>query len=161
MGMDIHTFIEVVSEDFVWGYAEVMVGRHSDLFQIIRKSQPKGLPDKISYTVQGRHFVMVADPEKEQSWVGVEYVTRAKAEAWIAKGRSYYYEDEHSKDSWVSWPDWWDPSWLTLEEVEEVLHKYMGCEHQNFEFLVLVDTMRSLEKHMGEGKSRLVLWFDI
>ena len=161
MGRDIHTFIEVIIEDFVWTHAEVTVSRHSDLFRIIDKLQPKGLPENISDTVHANYFLRVVDTEEEQSWAGSEYITKAEAEAWISKGNSYYRKDQNSEDIWVSWLGLVGASWLTLEEVEEVVNEYMKCEHKNFEFLVLVDTMRSLEKHMGEGSSRLIYWFDV
>ena len=149
MGKDIHTFIDVLIDidgnKNVLSYAEVDIGRHSDLFRILEKFEVRGLPAQISPFVENRYFTPVVDNGEEESWAGLEYVTRAEAEAWVTSGKPYYCGSAGFEKSWVSVNDWLAATWLTLDEVEQALREYIKCEHQNYGFPVLVNTI--LSKH--------------
>ncbi len=72
-------------------------------------------------------------------------------------------KNEHLVNGYVSKDGWEKPSWLTLAELENALEQYteFGDRSMGFDFLVVLDTMRSIEKHIGKGSTRLVFWYDV
>lgn len=164
MGMDIHAFIEYETGlGSASSFAKVNISRNYQLFKVLDSFPIRGLPDNLGSAVQREFFVPVIDPEKEASWAGCEYVTRIKAEEWIANDESFYLKNEHLVNGYVSKDGWEKPSWLTLAELENALEQYteFGDRSMGFDFLVVLDTMRSIEKHIGKGSTRLVFWYDV
>jgi hypothetical protein len=170
MGVDIHAFIEVGQSNFISCYAEVNILRSHDLFNTLGEFPLKGLPEKISGVVHNRFFLMVAFPEQEKlfkedahGYTYTSWVPKNKADKWVASGRSFYEISQVTGEiAWVSNPDWYTPNWLTLEECETALKRYRETsEHLNWDFAVVVETMRSIESYTSKGFTRLLFWFDV
>jgi hypothetical protein len=167
MGKDIHAFIEIGNDSYASCYSEVYISRHTTLFDILGEFPVRGLPKKISGDTSDKFFIMVMSPEeelssKEYSRYGIPWMPRHEADKYVAEDKSFYKRSEATgNDEWVSNPDWFGASWLTLEECENVLKRYREkSEHVNWDFAVIVDTMRSIEIYTRKGFTRLVFWFD-
>jgi hypothetical protein len=141
MGCDIHAFVEYIDPN--WAdqprfLAKVHIRRDYSLFGImagVRRSQglepvslPKGLPKEISYQLQSEAYLFVVDKEEinEQGCC-----TRKDAERW---GNNYVDE----KKKFVQHPDWHSHSWLSLEEVREVIRRYSRMTVES-DFITLKD----------------------
>ena len=61
----------------------------------------------------------------------------------------------------VSDPNWHTPSLLTRAEILRAL-EHFGLEVVSVpgEFQAILEAMKTLEGHYGEGRTRLVFWFD-
>jgi len=80
--------------------------------------QPKGIPKPLSYRVQNRYTLYVY--EKEEGDPGEEGCTRESAEGWVKNKSSEWWNEDKTM---VTDPDWHTPSWLSTEEVKQLLHR--------------------------------------
>jgi hypothetical protein len=164
MGVDITAFIEVFDHGFFSSYSKVDIARNSRLFEALKTFPPRGLPESIGHFTEQAFFLYVIGPEEETGHKGESYILLAEADEYVSGGKSFYKKIKQMvyEKSWVSNPDYFDASWLTLAELETVLERYQQKDGNtvNWDFLVVLETMRSIEKHVGQGKTRLVFWFD-
>ena len=141
MGCDIHSYIEVVhkSEDrekpYVECFGRVRIGRDYHLFSLMAGVrgeptdalfQPRGMPNlnEVSWEVRWDYCLNVkADGEEEDDSDGDSHsCTRENAESWVKSGSSEWVDEAKTA---VTDPDAHTPSYLTLEELEEVQRAYI------------------------------------
>jgi len=130
MGADIHAYIDYDetsgTEVHTSNLAQVHIDRDYWLFTLMAGvrgttvqgqmpvSQPKGLPSNLSWRVRRDAYLMVLDDEPSLGVVGC--CSREEAEKW---GN---YVDQSKR--YVHHPDWHSHTWLTFEEVGEVIRRY-------------------------------------
>lgn len=121
---------------------------------------PRGLPDdNLSYMVNDELRTYISEDGE-----GDNETTMETALKWNKKhGCKLYYDNSGNTPIFVDSPDWHSKSWLTLSEYETILTRAKeNCNSENdyinFEYNVILDTMKSLESHGQE--TRLVFWFD-
>lgn len=136
MGTDIHAFIEYDNyyfPDRAHNFAKINITRNYWLFTILAGvrgesiqgqtpvSEPKGLPEKKSWKLMHEAYYFVLDLEETSE---PRCCTRKTAEKWGSK-----YVDE--KKLYVEDPDWHSHSWLSLQEVDEVIRRYSKLKIQD------------------------------
>lgn len=127
MGCNIHAYIDYEQPDgTVNHFGRVHIARDYRLFVLfagVRGSavqgmmpvtQKRGLPANISVQVAHDAYLTVIDEEVVREH---RCCSRKDAEEWGAK-----YVDEAKRH--IHNPDWHSHTWLTLEEVEEVITRY-------------------------------------
>jgi len=147
------------------------------------KVPPRGIPLPLSRLVLNRYAHIIVNEKMDATEITrslnglipeLRAVTETEAEKWVMDGVSEFIDDvEHRifsegkvSSRRVSNPDWHTASWLTLPEIEESLEYFdlalnrVDCKDDLFAFTIVVDTMRYIEKSRGEGRTRLVFWFD-
>jgi len=88
-------------------------------------------------------------------------VTRQDADAYVARGRSFYRDHHLKPRGLVSDPGWHTPTWLLVSEVRRALARFsIDPRDSAVEFLAVLAAAESLEAACGEGRVRLVFWFD-
>jgi hypothetical protein len=78
--------------------------------------KPKGIPEHLSHHVEYEYTLYVSDDDAESD----HFCSRKDAEGWVEGESSKWYGDD--KDL-VTHPDWHTPSWLSTDEVEQLLHR--------------------------------------
>jgi hypothetical protein len=202
MGCDIHAHIEVettmnnMDDDclpYIKHFAKISITRDYILFahmagirdsnnEFKHVSEPKGMPSEISYQTLNEYTTYVID-DKNFSEEDSEFCPRSKAEEYVNKGYTKWWDDNKS---FIVNSDWHSPSWLSIEELEEVLKLY--CSNQiedwssilyeekmqqkmdflkspkmvdmppNRDLLGIIGAMKSIRDENHEP--RLVFWFD-
>lgn len=122
--------------------------------------EPKGLPENVSWGVEKANTYYVQEEGQELLLEeGEKSCVRKRAEEWVKEGRSKWVADDRITD-----PDYHSHSWLSKEELEEVLRRVPeeGGQSRLFdEIKAIIVTMEALEEKPGKKKSsRLVFWFD-
>jgi len=156
MGCDIHTYLEVKhAEGDTWD-CEVLIdlGRDYTLFGYLADVRaavkggftPKGVPKDLSWRTESYYGIAVTDGDLSYG------VPEKSAEDWVKRGDSVWLTTRGTHRR-VSSPDWHSASWLTADELKQVLDKY---DHSTLK--ATYHMMKSFEE---EGHSaRLVFWFD-
>lgn len=143
---------------------------------------PRGLPAQMGSAVINRFFHVVDDHGYFQDLhPDLRTVSSKCADEWLAAGLSFPgppLKIERLKRGpeelrRVSHPDWHSPSWLTLPEIYDSLRHFGfdpasssrrswegSAESLSIEVVVSLQAMQSLEDCLGEGRTRLVFWFD-
>lgn len=125
---------------------------------------PRGLPQHISEEVANRYYHFVDNRGFTiTTWPALPTVTRQEAEQWVAENRAQYGKSLRSTREIrrVSHPYWHSASWLTLQEIYQSLDSYnIQFDQLPLEFQIVVDIMKQFEQELGQGKTRLVFWFD-
>lgn len=161
MGCDIHAFIDydppqINETSLVYYLGEFNIQRNYGLFGImagvrhpeLQLFQPRGMPERSSWTIREKTTLMVMDNEKDR-FEGC--CTREEAERWGSN-----YTDENKRRVWH--PDYHSHSWLNTAEVKKVLKKLRSANGQSFG---LTGALRAMEGLDEEGcNPRLVFWFD-
>jgi hypothetical protein len=121
---------------------------------------PRGYPDIASGDADDVFFQYVRD-EDERPLMDIREATRAEAEAYVARGRSFYRDLPGRPRKWVSNPDWHTPSWLFTAEIRPALRVFglepMDC---SVEFDIVCGTCAALERFYGPNRARILFWFD-
>lgn len=167
MGCDIHAFVEVREHGMWHCFAELHLRRDYRLFNLIAgvrndgdeqpSFEPRGFPgkslskggwcDDVSWRVKDKYTVIVA-PDNEQADNTCSAKTAAK---WVKSGSSEaWHKDAEGNVIRVSHPDWHTPTWLTTEEVGEIVERSNSTE---------IRGIYQMMKALG-GECRLVCWFD-
>jgi hypothetical protein len=165
MGCDIHMILEFKHTTAkAWNNfgGNISPGRDYDMFELlagvrggIPKYEPRGLPDDINWMTREEFSLYVDDEATEDTEDGV---TRARADSWVEQGYSRYMDDRRVH---VTNPDWHTPSWLTLDELHEVLvcRKHLAADWEpGVAYGMCLAAMRYLQDN--DHDSRLVFWFD-
>jgi hypothetical protein len=135
---------------------------------------PRGIPPNPSYGVVVRYSHPIADPksgviggQESHGLPGLPEVTAEEAARWVAEGWSHYYTPpapSHSRATnpvRVSHPDWRHASWLSLAEVYQALaHFGLEVARLSPEVGAILGVMEAFERRLGQGRTRLVFWFD-
>ena len=181
MGCDIHAYVDYEVEkdhDCRWvkNLGSFRVERDYLLFGImagVRHEQaklfdPKGLPDRMSYVTNDEVKLFVVEDEREAAegrchrrnadrWH--ENHEEEKKERGELAGIGGYVDAEKTH---VYHPDWHSHSWLTADELRQVIEKYNSLKPASWmvpaEIVAICNAMRSLEESGYEA--RLVFWFD-
>ena len=144
MGCDIHTYIDYddfktkEGDWFVSCFAEnVADNRNYTLFALMAGVrydprtdvqfkplfEPKGIPERVSYTVRCEYTLHIADNKNLYNAEG--FCSQDNAERWVVLGCSRWMDNDHTI---VSHPDWHSASWLTVAELEQVIEAYEQIE---------------------------------
>lgn len=123
--------------------------------------EPRGLPDDITdwNTIEG-FYLCIIDDEKIVN-CGNNCCLREKADEWVSKGYSEWFNDNHSR---VSDPDLHSHSWLTTKELRQCFDDCFKQENGTIDssyidWLGLVSLCEGIES-TGEYEVRVVFAFD-
>jgi len=171
LGCDIHIFIEHKSKSSsVWyGFGgEIFLPRNYNLFGLLAGVRggdsifpPRGIPDDIDITCQECWFIRVNDDLVAHDG----YCSESDAKYWVSMGCSTpVYHGDTLNILKVSGPDWHTPSWLNLEEYEQVLKvlesKYEAEGYNSIDpsYYAILGAMAAFRE--VDHESRIVFWFD-
>lgn len=110
--------------------------------------EPRGIPQNIGFTVKSAYHLFVIDGETDSEGM----TSRENADRWVNSGISEYIEE-----NWITNPDWHTPSWLTVEEYENVLkarEQDVDYGTPDQEWYAILAAMKTLKN------ARFVFWFD-
>ena len=123
--------------------------------ELVKVHEPNGIPNDVSYMTRRRLCYYVKRGEMVDA-LAENTITPTKAEMMESFGATYYDE----KKEWLINPDWHSLSWITLDELKELLEEYekaCGCEATT-SYWALYNYMKT---YADEGvEVRLVYWFD-
>ncbi len=186
MGIEIRGFIDVwpsldpelesdselIEACSIHCFGEIFIHRDTKLFGLLAGVGgdgealfvPKGIPTISSWRVQAAYTVIAVDDAKwtlgheESSYP--KYVKRSQAEELINQGQSKYLNKKLGE---ILNYDLHTFSWLTAEELEEVLLAYQSiedCLPQSIEALkAIIALMKALDNGQV-GRTRLIFWFE-
>lgn len=168
MGCDIHSYIEFrkfSDIDKQWSnfggrinpgrhygiFAKLVGVRNYDDYHIVPLSEPRGLPENVSWIVEDDNTLYIVDEKTDEEG----RCSRGNAELWVKAGSSKIIDDKR-----VTHPDWHSHSWATVKELEQVFaDEKVQFEFENEpEWVALLDCLKSFERQGFEA--RLVFWFD-
>ena len=166
MGCDIHLYPEYRSRTTAqWEpFGKNMGWRDYTLFGFLAGVRgegppvvaPRGIPkDASTFGALSDHLLLITDnPEffDSEGWV-----SRERAEEWLAKGWSTLWSDDR-----ITSPDDHTPSWLTLEEYEEAVSRCETAYPEHGvaeEYTAIAAALRHLRDERG-CEVRVVFWFD-
>ena len=165
MGCDIHAFIDFnkPGEDWCQCFSDELsldrdyavfaklagVRNHGD--EIVPISEPRGLPQNVSWTVSGEDNLFVVEKDENESGT----CTKEQADGWVARGISKYKDEKH-----ISNPDHHSHSWVSLQEYEKALSELSGIIKYKLavEYFAVLSAMKTIAENGYEV--RLVFWFD-
>ena len=142
MGCDIHLYIEYKNKKVEFdGYKDnwhdfgkcINPGRNYALFALMadvrnyRNELPvivprRGMPEDVAYYARNDDRMYICNDE------GEGYVKMKQAASWVKNGNSKFIYDKDGKPTWVTHPDHHSHSWLTTNEFETILNKYLELE---------------------------------
>ena len=170
MGCDIHCYIETQrypnAREPWWpfNYYGLNPGRDYKMFTLLADVRSygeleavypqRGLPVDLSWNVRSENRLFVCDdPDSEGC------TDRATASKWVRSGYSKWDDDERN---WVTNPDWHSHSWLTTQELENVINTYIAIKddyrHVDPGYKAVLAAMKAFED--ANEPARLVFWFD-
>lgn len=197
MGCDIHMYVEYIDKEELEKYqrgerrdihgnpikpywrdfgGKINPGRNYNMFGFLCKGvrsdhsngfPKKGLPpfDELGYASRNDSVCYISDKESSDG----TYVTLETAMRW-AKGGCKLHNNSNGQPQWVDHPDWHSHSWLTTQEFEEAINRfieyiksdnddgfYTNYEPQ-VEYGALLAAMKYIESR-GQV-ARIVFWFD-
>jgi len=147
----------------------------------------RGIPDVVSWAVADCYYLRVIEPDQDPREFLAEWckgeslpapVSRADADRFVADGLSCFAPNPYVSDvssrgengvtqirqvrrQLVSNPNWHHASWLTLAEVHAALdHFGLRVADLEVDVQALLQTMALIEQKCGDGRTRLVFWFD-
>jgi len=147
---------------------------------------PKGIPERLSWkTLDEYSYCIIKDSDKEP-WEGAVFESSARRYIqgdYISSrlvqsdgnGKLEYFDGDPdsidlAKERWrVTGPDWHTPSWLTADELRNVLVNYSKVGEQlwdngyypiSAEVIGWYGALRALEDDKDVLQARLVFWFD-
>lgn len=149
MGCDIHAHIEVKEYDDWWELVRLNLRRNYDAFGLMAGVRgwdslhpPKGMPSDYSFSVLNAYGLYVTDESE-----GEGYASKVSAERWVELGISKYI-----REGWISHPDHHTPSWLTVDEFEQVCQRLGTGEYHYHTALAMMKAI--------PHECRIVFWFD-
>lgn len=105
----------------------------------------RGMPTDPNIITGVAFYLLVRDYETD----GERLISRQKAEQWVARGDAKWIGATHITD-----PDYFSPSWLLTEELEQVYKEY---RHNDAPDLLSVEATLAAMRLLP--KARLVYWF--
>lgn len=172
MGCDIHAYVEYVAfkthddRDYWTCLITNAGGRDYQMFSLLADCgrgghRPvfanRGFPEgEVSHSVKGDYYLLVDDASKECEG----YCSTENADAWVQRYSSTEMFEGNGQYRYVSGPDWHSASWLTCDELAQVISHYMTDVDgvYDVEWDAILAAMRALEDR--GHKTRLVFWFD-
>jgi hypothetical protein len=182
MGADIHAYVEYSDfktadgeqywtnftrnggerNYYLFGLLAGVRGEEAPLFS------PRGLPDgHLGYWTEDDYWLHVAPADKPGLADSDGWTSTANAERWLERGYVKADRREDGSLSRVSHPDWHSHSWLTADELAQVLDRYAKGVQRVWsqekadaptEWKAVLAAMRSFE---ADGhQARVVFWFD-
>jgi len=163
MGCDIHCYIEYRREGGSWDSfgGEISPGRCYDLFELlagVRGSKekavvpPRGMPGDPAFRADLDHKFLIS------TGGGDGHTTPEMAARYVKDCGAKYIMGGPGVIGWVTNPDFHTHSWLTVEELREVLIQYHRLASECPEYHAMLAAMMMFERSGCE--SRLVFWFD-
>lgn len=142
MGCDIHLYIEYKTKkiesdgykhDWLSHGGRINPGRNYALFALMADVrnygnelpvivQSRGMPDDAAYHSSNDDRMYICNDE------GEGYVKMERAEKWVKDGSSKFINNQNGEPVWVTNPDHHSHSWLTTNEFETILNKYLELE---------------------------------
>ena len=182
MGADVHAYVEYASftasdgKPFWSNFTRSMGSRNYYLFCLLAGVRgdegpvfpPRGMPEgRVGFWTSDDYWLYVAPDDQPQLAGRDEWVTREAAEKYVSTYGSQPDLDKDGKLYRVSHPDWHSHSWLTADELEQVLSRYAAGVQGIWpaekavappEWKAALAAMRSFEADGQEA--RVVFWFD-
>jgi hypothetical protein len=140
MGCDIHTYIEYAElnpqggESYWKNFTRDGGSRDYEMFGVLagvrveeaKLFDPKGMPaGPLGYQTSHDYWVQVA-PEAHPEWAdGDGWASLERATQWVDNGSSIGETDKSGRLHRVTGPDWHSHSWLTADELSQVLDHYL------------------------------------
>lgn len=138
MGCDIHAYVDYdepndFEHKWVGHLGEFILGRDYFLFSLmagVRGNealfQPKGLPEHLSWRTLHEAALFIVDGEREESGTCTQADAERYHQSWLRhkEGVGGYVGGENGDKKRVYHPDWHSHSWLTSEELKQVIDKY-------------------------------------
>jgi len=147
MGCDIHAYVDyeedIVKRDgnlWVSNLGEFHIGRDYLLFGILagvrcaedKLFDPKGLPDQMSYVTSGAATLFVVDHETEEQGCCTRESADRWHQSWLEQKARWDFLGERAgiggytdaEQKRIHHPDWHSHSWLTTDELRQVIEKY-------------------------------------
>jgi hypothetical protein len=133
---------------------------------------PRGIPADLSLVVARQYYDLVIDSARPNAhfWPAHGCVTVVEAEERVHRGHAHFgnvVQDTHYSRSpprtWkvVSKELWHTPSWLLLSEIHQAMRSHnISLTAVDWGFRVAVTCLSKIEDELGEGRVRLVFWFD-
>lgn len=161
MGCDIHGYIEY--EDWKDEEGKVhrgcfgggRINRDYRMFALLAGVRgdgciykPRGIPKELSYKVFEEFHIYISNEYPE----GEGNTSPELAAKWVKSGYSEYVSEKY-----VTNPDWHTPSWLSVEEYENVLEARKRMDNGwfiNQKWYAILAAMKALKN------ARFVFWFD-
>jgi hypothetical protein len=121
---------------------------------------PRGLPPIVSEAVaRGVMRYIHADDVPDEEVFASDGVHYSKALEKVSRGSRYGGPLGHKRYDYIT-EEVNSPSWLYLDEVDAALKHHGIVESEgNFLFEAMMSAMRTLERRLGQHKTRLVFWF--
>ena len=105
----------------------------------------RGMPADANLLTSMAFYLSVKDDETGRE----RAVSRRAAERWVEQGEATWVRANHITD-----PDYFSPSWLLTEELEQVYRQYQKYEaREQLSVVATIAAMRSLRE------ARLIYWF--
>lgn len=105
----------------------------------------RGMPDDANLLTSAAFYLLVRDEETDRE----KYISRRAAEQWVKLGSATWVGVNHVTD-----PDYFGPSWLLTEELEQVHREYQ--KHDVPSLLSVTATLAAMRLLPG---ARPVYWF--
>ena len=105
----------------------------------------RGIPTDANILTSAAFYLIVKDDETDRE----RFISRPKAEQWVGEGNAIWDGANHITD-----PDYFSPSWLLTEELEQVYQEYRKHDAPR---LVSVEATLAAMRLLPEA--RLVYWF--
>lgn len=148
MGCDIHCHIDCDNGRDIHHFAKVKVWRDYNLFSVMAGVRsngispvilPKGLPDKVSFVVAKEISLQVVpdlinglpnEQRYQEGFIAESSVRNINLIEITNLSHKMGYPNR-----FVYHPDWHHHSWLTTEELGEVIEKYQSIQEHDFKYL--------------------------
>ena len=165
MGCDAHMYVEYKNKEsnnknWTSFGNRINPGRNYWMFgliagvrsEFIESYNAKGIPIDLAYSASSDFKLFICN-EPEPGCCTLD-----DAKRYQSYGRKIEYRD--GEPIFVEHPDWHTPTWLTIEEFENVIttHNKMDYAHKEPEYEAILSAMKKLEEFNNEV--RIIIWFD-
>lgn len=170
MGCDIHAYIDYDTPGenptgLVSHLCEINLWRNYYLFGLLAgvrsggaMFEPRGLPERLSWSVRDEAVLYVSDENPNADG----YCSRDQAEKWDSahkvgrtKGVGGYTDEKEDR---IYHPDWHTHSWLTTQELRQVVDRCKELGGVQPSLTAAIAAMEALEE---QGcVARFIFWFD-
>jgi hypothetical protein len=151
-----------IPDDDWWHLAKVDANRAYGMFELLAGVRsyngikplypPRGIPDDIGWSTQDEYTLRVTDALCDCEGV----CTLEQADEWVNSGNSAWYPGSSAR---ITHPDWHTPSWLTADELGEVVSRYIEIYgNVPIYYSGIHAMMAKMNEHCVE--TRFVFWFD-
>ena len=173
MGCDIHAFVEYTNDDENKSQTSetLEIPRDYKLFTVMALGEggltddlpypPRGIPSKLSAEAKDYFYTPAAEvQEMMEEWFGDDEDEPFQPEEYAKEHGEYAYQ-ELLAHNLLPTPELYSHSWLTLEELKEVLnYGKLSKENLSEEFTMILTSMEKLAENYGSNNVRIVFCFD-